>query len=117
MTLARFVRQVACWVLALLLLLLPVQALAFETTAPTAILLDFSTGRILYEKNADKRIAPASLSKLMTVAVLFDALRSGRDHRRHRVHRLRLRLEDRRRLVRRLDHVPAAAFQGRASAT
>ncbi|WAP67655.1 D-alanyl-D-alanine carboxypeptidase family protein [Jiella pelagia] len=50
---------------------------AFETKAPTAILLDLGTGRVLYEKNADKPIPPASLAKLMTVAVVFDMIKSG----------------------------------------
>ncbi|UIJ72907.1 D-alanyl-D-alanine carboxypeptidase family protein [Aurantimonas sp. HBX-1] len=53
------------------------QAAAFETTAPTGILVDFGTGRVLFEKEADKTIAPASLVKLMTVAVIFDELRKG----------------------------------------
>ncbi|HEY9058301.1 MAG TPA: D-alanyl-D-alanine carboxypeptidase family protein [Aurantimonas sp.] len=55
----------------------PLPASAFETTAPTALLVDFSTDRVLYEKNADEKIAPASLAKLMTLAVIFDALREG----------------------------------------
>jgi D-alanyl-D-alanine carboxypeptidase (penicillin-binding protein 5/6) len=52
-------------------------ASAFETTAPTAILVDFGTSRVLFEKEADRAIAPASLVKLMTVAVIFEELRSG----------------------------------------
>ena len=52
-------------------------ATAFETSAPTAILVDFGTNRVLFEKEADRRIAPASLVKLMTSAVIFDELRSG----------------------------------------
>ncbi|MCB8838117.1 D-alanyl-D-alanine carboxypeptidase family protein [Aurantimonas sp. VKM B-3413] len=60
------------------LLLLPLgSAQAFETTAPTAILVDSATGRVLYEKNADEEVPPASLAKLMTVAVIFDALKKG----------------------------------------
>ncbi|NDV85716.1 D-alanyl-D-alanine carboxypeptidase [Aurantimonas aggregata] len=53
------------------------QAGAFETTAPTAILVDFGTGRVLFEKEADRTIAPASLVKLMTVAVIFSELSTG----------------------------------------
>lgn len=59
------------------LFLLATRAFAFETTAPTALLVDFSTDRVLYEKSADEKIAPASLAKLMTLAVIFDALRKG----------------------------------------
>ena len=50
---------------------------AFETTAPTAFMKDFSTGRVLFEKNADLKIEPASLAKLMTIAVVFHELEKG----------------------------------------
>ncbi|MEX6505002.1 D-alanyl-D-alanine carboxypeptidase family protein [Jiella sp. M17.18] len=64
--------------LALFLIATPLHAAqAFETSAPTAILIDSGTGRVLYEKNADEEIPPASLAKLMTVAVIFDALKAG----------------------------------------
>ena len=59
-------------VLAMLAALFALPAAAFETTAPTAILVDYGTGRVLYEKDADTEIPPASLAKLMTIAVLFD---------------------------------------------
>ncbi len=49
----------------------------FESKAPQAILLDPATGEILYEKDADKSIQPASMSKLMTQAIVFDLLKSG----------------------------------------
>ncbi|WP_245396703.1 D-alanyl-D-alanine carboxypeptidase family protein [Jiella sonneratiae] len=52
-------------------------ALAFETKAPTAILVDVGTGRVLFEKNADDPIPPASLAKLMTATVVFDMIRKG----------------------------------------
>lgn len=58
--------------------LLPAAASAFETKAPYALLMDASTGTVLFEKNADELMAPASMAKLMTVEVLFDALKSGR---------------------------------------
>ena len=54
---------------------------AFDTKAPTAILLDVGTGRVLYEKNADEPIPPASLAKLMTAAVVFDMIRQGKASR------------------------------------
>ncbi|MEF2550839.1 D-alanyl-D-alanine carboxypeptidase family protein [Aurantimonas sp. A2-1-M11] len=56
-------------------------AAAFETSAPTAILVDHGTGRVLYEKSADEEIAPASLAKLMTIIVLFEDLKQGRVQR------------------------------------
>lgn len=41
------------------------------------ILIDYQSGRVLAEKNADQRMAPASLTKLMTAYVVFSALKSG----------------------------------------
>ncbi|EAU40942.1 Serine-type D-Ala-D-Ala carboxypeptidase [Fulvimarina pelagi HTCC2506] len=52
-------------------------AAAFETSAPTAFMKDFATGRVLFEKNADMEVEPASLAKLMTIAVVFDELEKG----------------------------------------
>ena len=49
----------------------------FETTAPQAILMDYTTGTILFEKESNVPVPPASLSKLMTSYMVFDALRSG----------------------------------------
>ncbi len=46
-------------------------------TAETWVLMDFNTGWVLAEKNADKRIEPASLSKLMTAYVVFQEIRKG----------------------------------------
>ena len=62
---------------AFLCLALPSHAAGFETKAPTAILIDFATGKTLFQKDVDREIPPASLAKLMTIAVVFDALRSG----------------------------------------
>ena len=46
----------------------------FNIKAQTAILQDFSSGKILYEKNADKSIYPASMTKIMTSIITFDLL-------------------------------------------
>jgi serine-type D-Ala-D-Ala carboxypeptidase (penicillin-binding protein 5/6) len=50
---------------------------AFESQAKQAILLDATAGAILYEKDADTAIPPASMSKLVTQALVFDALKKG----------------------------------------
>ncbi len=63
---------------ALFALLLPLQAQAFDTTARSAWVYDVGTGTVLLEKNADTRLPPASMSKLMTVYMLFEAIRDGR---------------------------------------
>ena len=49
----------------------------FETRAVNAILIDAKSGDVLFEKNADITIPPASMSKLMTQAIVFDLLKSG----------------------------------------
>lgn len=54
-----------------------VAAPPFETTARNAILVDVDSGMVLYEKNADDQIHPASMSKLMTAYVVFEQLASG----------------------------------------
>ena len=51
---------------------------AFDGDAPTAILMEAGSGSILFEKNADELRAPSSMLKLMTVAVVFDAIREGK---------------------------------------
>jgi len=50
----------------------------FETEAKWAILMDADTGSVLFEKNADELMPPASMSKLMTLAVVFRALKDGK---------------------------------------
>ena len=51
---------------------------AFETRATAAWIYDQTTGTVLLEKNAHDRLPPASMSKLMTLNMLFEALRDGR---------------------------------------
>lgn len=65
--------------LAILLAAVPAaRAQLFETRAREAIMIDAETGTILFSKNADKLIPPASLAKLMTMEVVFNAIKSGR---------------------------------------
>ena len=49
-----------------------------DTAAQTGIVIDFDTGAVLFDKNADQRIQPASLSKMMTAYVVYSNLKSGR---------------------------------------
>ncbi|MEM9988526.1 MAG: D-alanyl-D-alanine carboxypeptidase family protein, partial [Pseudomonadota bacterium] len=49
----------------------------FTTKAPHAVILDDKSGKILFEKAADIPISPASMSKLMTVAVVLDLIEKG----------------------------------------
>ena len=64
----------AILVAALSALALPALAQEFDTKAPFAVLMDYESGTILFNKNADERLEPASMSKLMTLAVVFDQL-------------------------------------------
>ena len=52
-------------------------ARAIETKARNMILMDYDTGQYLYTKDAEKMIPPASMSKLMTVYILFSKLGDG----------------------------------------
>jgi D-alanyl-D-alanine carboxypeptidase (penicillin-binding protein 5/6) len=52
-------------------------ALAFDTSAEYGVLIDAATGAVLWEKDGDVQMHPASMSKLMTLSMLFDALKSG----------------------------------------
>ena len=53
-------------------------AWAFDTRATAAWVYDVTSGTVLMDKNADKALPPASMSKLMTLNMLFEALRDGR---------------------------------------
>ena len=50
---------------------------ALEINARTAILQDYLSGEILYEKDADKSIYPASMTKIMTAIIAFELIKSG----------------------------------------
>ena len=52
-------------------------ALALETSARQAILIDDATGAVLFEKNADERMPPSSMSKIMTAYMVFERLADG----------------------------------------
>lgn len=51
-----------------------------EISAPSAILMEASTGTIIYEKDADTARPPASVTKIMTMLLIFDALEQGKIH-------------------------------------
>ena len=54
------------------------EELAFDGDAPTAILIEAKSGSVLFEKNADELRAPSSMMKLMTVEVVFNAIKEGK---------------------------------------
>ena len=66
---------------ALLMLFLaagPASAQRFETRAAHALLMDAETETVLFQHEADKAMPPASMAKLMTAVVIFDAVKAGR---------------------------------------
>lgn len=52
----------------------------FRVNARSAVLLDMNDGRVLYEQNADAHIPPASITKIISLYIVFDAIRQGRLH-------------------------------------
>ncbi len=63
---------------AVLLSVVPFAARALETPAREAILIDVDTRTVLFEKNSQQRMPTASMSKVMTTYLVFDALKEGR---------------------------------------
>lgn len=49
----------------------------FDTRAPYALLMDYESGTVLFQKEADTRMEPASMAKLMTIAVVLDLVKNG----------------------------------------
>ena len=73
-------RAVSLLLAQLLLLCLTVRSLGaeLEVAAPSAVLMEAATGTVLYEKNAHERLAPASVTKIMTLLLVMEALENGR---------------------------------------
>ena len=51
-----------------------------DISAPSALLMEASTGQVIYEKDADSKRPPASVTKIMTLLLIFDALHDGKIH-------------------------------------
>lgn len=49
-----------------------------DITAKSAVLIENNSGRILYQKNKDKELVPASITKIMTLLLIFDAINAGK---------------------------------------
>jgi D-alanyl-D-alanine carboxypeptidase (penicillin-binding protein 5/6) len=72
-------RRIAVAPLAMIALATPSIAAApqFQTSAPIAYMEDLSSGAVLFARDADRRMPPASMAKMMTVYVAFDMLKKG----------------------------------------
>lgn len=62
------------------LVILPFKCNAQELAenAKSGILIEYTTGKVIFEKNSNERLAPASMTKIMTLLVTFDAIDSGK---------------------------------------
>ena len=67
-----------CFLLLAGLLPCRVQALELNVAAKSAVLMDVATGTILYEQNAQEPLAPASVTKVMTMLLIMEAIDSGK---------------------------------------
>lgn len=56
------------------------QGVSLDLVSPSAVLMEASTGEIIFEKNPDEVRSPASITKIMTLLLIFDALKDGRIH-------------------------------------
>lgn len=74
-------------IISLILFLIPINIYASETVsnetalatnAKSAVTLEQSTGRILYDKNSHERIAPASMTKMMSLLLIMEKIDSGK---------------------------------------
>ena len=77
-------RLIGAGIMAIILSVLPINALTvnawaqdFDSLAPHAIIMDYESGEILYEKDARKSVAPASMTKIMTAELVFEKIRKG----------------------------------------
>lgn len=73
-------KKIVVWLTVLITIMsviVPVKAEGPEIEAPCAILTEASTGRVIYEKNADESLHPASITKIMTLLIIFDAIDDG----------------------------------------
>ncbi|MGN0413435.1 MAG: D-alanyl-D-alanine carboxypeptidase family protein [Lachnospiraceae bacterium] len=59
---------------------LPSQAANIELSSPSVILMEASTGKVIFEKNASEKRSPASITKIMTLLLIFDYLENGKIH-------------------------------------
>ncbi len=76
----RFALALSATLLGIVLSISPSRAQGFQTNAPFALLVDFESGAVLFEKNADQPMAPAATAKLLTAEIVFHELKEGRLH-------------------------------------
>lgn len=76
-------KKIICALLSLLLLTVPVLAINtlsdgdIAISAPSAVLMEKTSGEVIYEKNAHERLSPASVTKVMTMLLIVEAIENG----------------------------------------
>lgn len=74
-------KKIVVWLTVLITVMsviVPVKADGPEIEAPCAVLMEASTGQIIYEKNANESMRPASITKIMTLILIFDAIKEDK---------------------------------------
>ncbi len=71
-------KRLLCLLLSAAFLCAPIAATDLGLSAPSALLMEKSTGQVLYEENAHEKLAPASVTKVMTLLLVMEALEDGR---------------------------------------
>ena len=64
-------------ILFMLILLIPFNVFALETSAKSSVLIDSSTGTIISEEESHKRLSPASMTKMMTLLIVMENIEKG----------------------------------------
>ncbi len=74
-------RRIGCWILVLAMVAgvpLRAEAAQLQVAGKSALLMDVATGTVLYEQNAHEMLAPASVTKVMTMLLIMEAIDSGK---------------------------------------
>jgi len=73
-------RYVCLFLIVVVVLSVPVGAVDMNIPAKSAVLMDVATGSLLYEQDAHTPLAPASVTKVMTMLLIMEAIDDGRIH-------------------------------------
>ena len=78
-------KKIASFLMAIILTIIPIniafandENTALNLASKSAVLMDVSTGQVLYEKNSHEKLPPASVTKVMTMLLIVEALDSGK---------------------------------------
>jgi D-alanyl-D-alanine carboxypeptidase (penicillin-binding protein 5/6) len=78
MDMKRFTGLIAALIFLFTLFPMKAQAVELDVDGKSALLMDVETGTVLYEKNAHEKLSPASVTKVMTMLLIMEAIDSGK---------------------------------------